>query len=453
MEQLLKSNIGKWVELDYISQNGKSKHIYGILKEINDDFIKLKSTCEHNINRRTCVINDIMLRAETREPRVLVQLLKNNHSVHLFLFSVGLIIFFLYVYRDLLDYHAFVYSDLHSFRSFAESLMFFRSTWNTEALGHLTIPMNYHFLFGLLSALFLNHADFAQKVFWLSLQPISAISMYIYLDRFHKIAYTSVTVLSSFFYALNPVSLQFFSIGVAPFLFLYAFLPVLMMSYSKLIEDQSVLRILVFSSILAMVGFYARDILAIVLPFVLLYIIICLTFRVSFNVKKVLLSTLICLGLYFLLSSSFYVHLFLTPQAFSADLSTPLESLKEFMTYTYTYATPNNLVRLVGGHLDWYPSIHEDCISALGYVFPILAFSSLLITDNKRRKDVSFFCILSISAITFMWLTNLGYLWFMFQALPILRVFRESYKLLVFLPLAFAPLLAFSLEGIRKRFL
>ena len=64
LEKLLQSNIGKWCGIRYILPTGEGEAIYGILKEVNDDYVILDGFIRHVLNKKQCTIVGVELRYE-----------------------------------------------------------------------------------------------------------------------------------------------------------------------------------------------------------------------------------------------------------------------------------------------------------------------------------------------------------------------------------------------------
>ena len=63
LEQVLTASIGKWVGIYYrIVACDHTETMWGILREVNDAYIKLEGLTMHYINRKNCIIQDFTVR-------------------------------------------------------------------------------------------------------------------------------------------------------------------------------------------------------------------------------------------------------------------------------------------------------------------------------------------------------------------------------------------------------
>jgi len=68
LEIMLRKNIGKYVGIHYILPDGTADSIYGDLKEVTDDYIKVCTIgfgrSIHFINRRLAQISEVIIKCE-----------------------------------------------------------------------------------------------------------------------------------------------------------------------------------------------------------------------------------------------------------------------------------------------------------------------------------------------------------------------------------------------------
>jgi len=347
----------------------------------------------------------------------------------------------------------FAYSDLNLFNSLDKGVSLVQTSWFPNKLGTPGSAQTYHLLFGLITTVFFGDIGIAQKVFWLSLQPFSGVTMYLLLSRSQVVKSKIAIEIASFFYSFNPISAFLFAIGVSPWLYLYALLPLIILSYIYLVNRGDVRSILFFSIVLAFSNFYNRDALLIVLPMAVLYFLISIfTVATKRDLLKIARSTAIGFILAFFLTSSYYIPLILstTYQSIFSTLGS-IPELRENVLSVYSNSGPENLLKLTGSHVEWLPSDFYGTLPAVFYLIPILAFTSLLIREKRVVRYVWFFFALEFSVITFSWLTKEGYSWILFERFPLLLVFRESYKLLSLTPLGYSFLIALTLDFVAKR--
>jgi len=61
LEEVLKRNIGKWVQLTFTDKvDNNSYSITGILREANDDYILIEGILKHYLNTKAITIRDLV---------------------------------------------------------------------------------------------------------------------------------------------------------------------------------------------------------------------------------------------------------------------------------------------------------------------------------------------------------------------------------------------------------
>lgn len=368
-----------------------------------------------------------------------------------FLIFVSLtLVVFVYAYRNLLGMGMMQFADLIPFPENAkDAYETFFFSWNPANMGVESHPDIYYFLIGLFVSIFRN-AVVAQKIFYLSALPIAAIGMYVLLGRF--VESEPAKYIAAFIYALNPIA----SYGgpPGPMAFPYALYPFLLFFLLKLLEDKNRLRnALVFSSLLALALSFSFQ----GLPtfFVVVIVTLFIEFLLRRDFKYVVTTvSLVLLSLFLVFLLTLPVSIFMVTSSGQVSANWSIQHLINDVRCTYSEATLTRLTRMAGnagGAPQFLGYNGTDLWTLSGYILPLLAFSSLLLVDDQRkRKYVIFFSLTAILVILQVWLTYKGLTLGLFLRFPVLFVFRSP-KLLALLSLSYCPVIAISLEGIIRR--
>jgi hypothetical protein len=275
--------------------------------------------------------------------------------------------------------------------------------------------------------------------------------MYVYLDDIHQLRSMLARSLAAFFYGVNPASVMLFSLGAMAGLFLYSMLPLLLLFFSRMLEGRNrVFNALVFTAILGLTNWINRDVLVILFPVTLLLWLVDFVHRKrSGHALMTLALSLFSFVTAFLVTMPFYALVARSTEYGELIQGASSSQLLEFMRHTYEDCTLPNLLRMLVTHLDWYRGSYPGPFGLIGYLFPILAFSSILLVNGKEEAKRVFFSVaLVILTFVFLVLTRAEFTTALFLRVPLLFVLRESGKLMPFIPLAYAPLIAFTVEKI-----
>lgn len=362
---------------------------------------------------------------------------------------VGII--FIFAYRKFLVADAIHYGDVTPFPRYPQYLLSeFIYTWNPVGIGHgSNADLNV-----ILKAFYLtltNNPVLAQQLYLFLPLPVSALFMYILLSHFtnSKIA----RYIGSIIYAINPQVTYGGPPG--PWVQAYSTFPIITFFLIKMFESQkfrqSAIYTLLFSLSFAFAFIYTFEVIF-VLAFPI-FIIVLSSIILQRNWKyagKAFLSSGGGIFLAFMIVAA-YVLPFLTV---SSQVLSPvaIEGYLNDLYATYSYANVQNLMSI--SYLAWNPFGYNQpgIVAASGLILPLLAFSSLfLITNPKKKKYMIYFATLAVVVIGFNWLLHL-------KLSPIIALIRQFPFLLVWrapkatylAPLAYCPLIALSLDEILR---
>jgi len=326
--------------------------------------------------------------------------------------------------------------------------------WGDNNLGSFNMESPFWLLRSFMVFLFGNYA---QNIFYLSLQPIACITMYIFLTQL--VEHRSAAFVASFIYSVNPVAVFYFSTGSPTLLFFYAISPLLLLFLFLILKSNKVSDVIFLGIFSAITSSYDRDAPAVFLPLVI--VITLIHIFINRGAKQRWKSLFLIIGsfalVFLLLLPSYYFYFVNLPSIGQRTLTGQQPSFVQAM---YSHSSIPNVLRLLGPHLEWgFSTLYGGTwAEALGYAFPLLAFSSpLFIRGRRRRKDgtgeyaIVSFLITAVLVIAFFDLTRQGLTLNLFVQIPILFVFRDSAKLMQLLTLAYSPLIAVTINQVINR--
>jgi hypothetical protein len=119
---------------------------------------------------------------------------------------------------------------------------------------------------------------------------------------------------------------------------------------------------------------------------------------------------------------------------------------------TYRYYTLGNALRLGGSS---YAALFggDDAWSRVGFIIPVLAFAWAFFPVNRRGRPVKIgllFTALALLVLALLYATHRFWSVPLFVKFPFLFRFRNPARLTLFLALAYAPLIALTLDGLGR---
>jgi hypothetical protein len=394
----------------------------------------------------------LFIRKATHLARNLQTTAKTRH----FVLGVLTFLMFVWAFRDFFGTGMLAYGDQSPFpQSTQQAFDVFFSSWHPISLGSTAqYPLNY-FLVGVTIFLTGGNAILVQKIWLFVPMALSFASMYIFSRRFSSS--TPVRWVSSFVYSVNPLTLGPPYIGGATgLLFTFSLLPLLFELLIQLFASSrnSARNSLLFTLLFVVSGglitaFYLFPLFISLLAYVLA------RGKVRFALSRLALLA----GSIFLFFGLTLPSTYSNPPVFARYLPSYLSSaqppirLSELVggiAYTYSGETARNLLNFGAMALP-FPGYSSDFAwwSALGVVYPIIAFSSLLfVRRNKAAKFIAWFSTYSLAVLTFIGVTKLGPGLEIFRAFPFLFTFSNPSGLLLMVMLGYAPLVAITLDRI-----
>jgi len=379
------------------------------------------------------------------------------HDFLIAIFTAGL---FLFAYRGFLQRGMLAFGDFPPFPEHAsDALNTFFSSWHPLGYGSVT-PMGLVLLLQGALILLFGNAVVAQKFFLLLPMPLAFITMYVFLNRFIGINPKFARFIASFVYAINPLTLGGFLGGAIGGLYDYAIFPLLFLYSFYISKGHKIRDVIIFTLLLSLSISFGSFLVLFLLPFVM--------FLLTWALIRKKLKFFLVVTIYFVVSFflSFVLTLPWTLPAFQffaspiskagfAPSTALIESYVNDVLYTYSY--PGSLSPFISiVTLEWVSTqlgySTSNVMMLLGLILPILAFSPLLFEpDNKKFKYVIGFSSLAMLVILFIWLTHLKLTLGIFRAFPFLFAFRNPGFPSMLLSFAYSPLIAITIDAIRKR--
>ena len=274
-------------------------------------------------------------------------------------------------------------------------------------------------------------------------------------------------LLSAFFYMLNPYTRTFIWHDVTLFAFLYAFLPLILAMYIKVVEKKQVKYvILLFLALLLASPAYTNPMaIAIISILIILYFVyyILQKWKNISEIKLVSKFTVFTIIIFFSLSVWWVLPLM---GSFSEEFSsTSVESIGLTNLETLNLNSKDtsflNVFRLEGHwavgetskgdpYYTWAENYSSNIFLYItGFLIPLFVFSSLL-TKSKKRYNLLYFAILSLVGLFLVKGSHppFGgiYIWF-FENFPLSGIFRVQYhKLGMIVALGYAFLIGVGIS-------
>ncbi|MBL7085738.1 MAG: hypothetical protein ISS28_01380 [Candidatus Cloacimonetes bacterium] len=305
---------------------------------------------------------------------------------------------------------------------------------------------------------------FAEKLLFYFWFISAGLSMY-YLSHILKIGKVG-KLISALFYMMNPFSLVFIwnsSLGLLQIP--YAFAPMILALYIYGLNNKKgisyILSISVFWFIITTTAYVNPTYAILHWGLIFSYLIYHILTQKNNQIYRCMKFTLILLILWVMLNSFWIFPTALELREMFREATTPIHPLQEFkqnsiylmgaLRLTGYWATETWGWYKGDSFYSWSPNYYpQTFLSALSFSIPILVFSSLLITNNK--KITLYFSVLAIFAL-FLIKGNFPpfnefNLWFFNSFSFLSRAFRHPNKYAILICLSYSLLLGIGTNGI-----
>jgi len=364
---------------------------------------------------------------------------KNLNIVPLMIHFVLIGVIFSIAYRHIFSSGMLAFGDLPPFPQKPFTFIdYFVSAWHPHDLGNANPAyMGYPFL-----AVFVyifRDPVLAQKVLFLGLLPFSSASMY-YLMAWlvqSKVARSSASII----YATNYVALFLFNSGSLGLLVIYALLPTLLCCWFRFLQDKitgSGRHLLMFTLLFSIGISFNIQIVLLLMPFLIVSLIVDVSIHRDsrhFLIKSGLLLASTGVSFATVLPGGYFA-----PASYAQYFSpSVIESMVNSATFWYSYYFPTLISPFI--------IISEGSIIA--FVFPLVAFSFLLLKRHRQRAlNIAIsFLIVALSLGLFCFLISIDAMRSLFFAFPALLALREPIKLMAPIALAMSVLFGLSIDS------
>ncbi|HWQ96114.1 MAG TPA: hypothetical protein VN368_01955, partial [Candidatus Methylomirabilis sp.] len=360
-----------------------------------------------------------------------------------FLFFVILIIgIFGYSYRELFHWEMIATADLVPwFPTASEAYQSFYSTWSSRYFGGTSPLAPSEFIVQASLIALTGNAAMAQRIFYLSLLPLSAITMYLFLKYYTK--YNAARIIISIAYALNGITIAWFLAGGYPYLVTHITFPLLMLYLIKSLEEKEkrAFNILVFTGILGFISSFYMYMYMLVWfgPFLIIFFIFeILSRRDSRYTFKTILLFLCSFGILALLLSPIIVNQLIMLSNYFTE---PTKTFGLHVGYPSGYLSQS----IKDNFSSEYTVIMFNNFSPFLWIF---TFFSMFIKDKRRH----YLGALLIATLIFLFsrMIMLGQIYDWFDNFPILFTLRSPSRLAFMIAWAFFLMMAILVDTWEK---
>ena len=363
----------------------------------------------------------------------------------LILFIAILIGLFGYVYRDLFHWQMVCMMDLAPwYNTPGQAYDAFSSSWTHMGLGsHDSLGPGDFMIMSSLTTLFGGDAAMAQRIFWLSIMPLSAIAMRILLGRFTSSNIAKLIIPIA--YAVNGITIAWFQIGAYAWFPAFVFFPLLMLYLIKMLEEKERrwLNMLIFTLIYGLMTNWLLYSLLYFLPFLVIFFFVEIAYRR--NWKYSLKTSLLFVGSFGIL------FLLVTPVGLDQVLNIFGYYATPTGTFGYYHAKPiEDWLAAIQRAYTWPETV--NMINSLTYLLGFTALGTLFIRNRTRMKYYLSLLFTATLVVLFARLVNTGLILSWFADLPILITFQHPGKLAMMASWAFFVMMAILVNEVEERF-
>jgi len=319
----------------------------------------------------------------------------------------------------------------------------FSSTWTHMWLGRQdSLGPGDFMLQSSLITLFGGNAAMAQRIYWLSIMPLSAITMRIFLGRFTTSSWAKLII--PFAYAVNGITIIWFQTGAVAFFPAYVFIPLLMLYLIKILEEKERrwLNMLIFTLIYGLITNWLLYSLLYFLPFLVIFFLVEIAYRRNWKYSlKTSLLFVGSFGILFLLVAPIGIEKLLSIFGYYA---TPTG------TFGYYYPLPIEYwLNVVQRAYTWPETV--NMITNLTYFLGFSALGTLFIRNRTRLKYYLSLLLVATLIILFAWMVNMGLIINWFADFPVLITFQHPGKLAMMASWSFFLMMAILVNEREER--
>lgn len=357
------------------------------------------------------------------------------------------------VYRNLEFGNMWSFSDLLPFDTQRDIDSFF-GTWDHNLLGYPYMTSGIYVLQFLLELIIRNDI-ISQKIYYMSLFPLSFVTMYFLTEKF--IFHNMGRYMACFLYALNPITIGEFFNG-STWMNLYALAPIIILFVVKFLDAKNIVFGLTISILFGLIASNLWIIFwTLLFPILLIMVTKSITVTKSIEKKNYLIDSsyliiFLILGLLLLLPSIDYI-LFAKNSAFSEE---SIENHFTEIDHNYQEAILINILRMAGNKGSPMDLLGYDnnynWWTLFGFIIPLVIIFAFFKNDDSLKNEnsaykLSFLFIISFIVI-FMILTNLKLTYWVYNHITFLFSTRNPKYMMYSLSLSMSILFGVGIDKI-----
>lgn len=360
------------------------------------------------------------------------------------LFLVILFGLFGYVYRGLFHWEMLSIMDMVPwFHTPGEAYGEFSSAWSHLFMGrHIVLGPGDFVTMSSLITLCGGNAAMAQRIFWLSLLPLSAITMRIFLGRFTNSNLTKLIIPLA--YAVNGTTIVWFQIGAYATLPAFVFFPLLMLYLIKILEEKEGrwLNMLIFTLIYGLLTNWLLYSLLYFIPFMVIFFLVEVMSRRNreYTVKTS-----------FLFVGSFGIlFLLVTPAGMDHLLNIFNYYAKPTGTFgLYGRVPMEHLLFMLEASFNWKETL--NMFNSLTYLLAFFALGAVFVRHKIRLRYYLSLLLIAALGMLFAKLVSLGWITDWFTHFPILFTFIHPGKVAMMIAWSFFLMMTILINEVEAR--
>ena len=371
------------------------------------------------------------------------RLSKNRNIMHFLVFLLIIWIPLGIAYRnlfplrmmDMLDFVPWILSPQDAFS-------FYYYAWSQSGLGMINpLHLSQAIIQSIFPYLTLGNVVAAQQIYYLSLLPLSAITMYIFLAYFTKYNLTKFIV--SFVYMLNGMTIVFFQLGAEAFLLFNIAFPLVMLHLIKFLKDNNIQSLLIFTLIIGVTSGFNIYFIPMFMPFIIIFYIFEILKRrnIKYAWKTFILLT-ISMGIVFLLLLPIFLDQILNIFRYYVG---PTKTIGLYSSF------PMSEFIVLAKSIYAHPTT-VTVFTNLSYLVGALVFLSIFIKNLEKKKYYFGTMIIASTLILIAALFRQGDSLDIFYNFPFLVLFKDPIKFITMIAWSIFLMMALFLDDVEERF-
>ncbi len=366
-----------------------------------------------------------------------------NRLVDFLIFSGILLLFYFFVYKNLLSLGMMIFGDLAPFYlKPEEGVTAYVSSWSDTYFGYSSSnPPGTYVFHGILQFLLGGNYTWAQRVFHYSIAPISSLAMFIFLSHYTDSRFTRFVC--GFIYSVNPLAISLFLTGGpgGGMLIEYALFPLQLLFLFGILNERGNQKINILSLALFLAAAAAYNLQAILwfAPFLATFVV---THLITQRDLRYMLKTVLSL-----FASGLLLVLLLLPE------QNLVVSLINFFFnpesgFLYNSSIPMSRELLIERVVSDYQTQTFDTLNIFIWLTILSTFFTIFV--RRRRKYMVSSLLLIVLLLLFWQQSKAGTIFWLYEIVPPLYALN-TLKLKMMLTMAFAILVALLIDEASAR--